>query len=206
MLPKAHSTRPAATEHGVASANGFTIHWGRTLLALGLLLGVLGALITAALAYFGVLAWAVLTIFATVALISLVTLRAAAVVRRRAKRRARVQRAFDAAMGPHGEDSSDHSRAVVSAAEPDASSAQAQAPFDVREGEPQPQQQPAQHAPLAERFTAAYSSWQPREVPKPKYVVAEKVERAEPEPLAKPQDPVPSADTAEACGGRRRGP
>ncbi|WP_146338955.1 hypothetical protein [Nesterenkonia sp. NBAIMH1] len=114
-----------------------------------------------------------------------------------------VQRAFDAAMGPHGEDSSDHSRAVVSAAEPDASSAQAQAPFDVREGEPQPQQQPAQHAPLAERPAGAGPSWQPREVPKPKYVVAEKVERAEPEPLAKPQDPVPSADTKlkPAAGG-----
>lgn len=37
--------------------------------------------------------------------------------------------------------------------------------------------------------------WQPRQVPQPKYLVAEKAERPEPEPLEEPQTPTPSAET-----------
>lgn len=39
------------------------------------------------------------------------------------------------------------------------------------------------------------TSWEPREVPHPKYLVAEKAERPEPQPLEAPQSPAPSADT-----------
>lgn len=55
--------------------------------------------------------------------------------------------------------------------------------------------QPAAPAALFDQSTESTTTWEPREVPHPKYLVAEKAERAEPQPLEAPQTPAPSADT-----------
>lgn len=50
-----------------------------------------------------------------------------------------------------------------------------------------------QTARTEEPRAAATESWQPREVPKPQYLEAEKAERAQPEPLV-PEEPKPSSE------------
>lgn len=56
--------------------------------------------------------------------------------------------------------------------------------------------QPAAPAALFDQSTEfSAATWVPREVPHPKYLVAEKAERPQPQPLEAPQSPAPSADT-----------
>lgn len=56
-------------------------------------------------------------------------------------------------------------------------------------------QQAAPAALFDQSTESSTTTWEPREVPHPKYLVAAKAERPEPQPLEAPQSPAPSADT-----------
>ncbi|WP_147105850.1 hypothetical protein [Nesterenkonia populi] len=208
--PSAPAPRSAAASPSGAQAGGFRIYWGRTILALALLAGLLGGLVTAGMAGFGAVSWTLPALGGAVVLVSLAGLQVTAAVRRRASRRARVQRAFDAAMDPVTDPQLEQRRRQAQQSAQQAGVAQEkQAPFNLREGEQQAAEAAAeQKQEPVPAYTPAQpgQAWEPREVPKPKYVVAEKAERTTPEPLAKPAEPEPKADTKLKSGAAAPAP
>lgn len=94
-LPKTAVMHSSATQR-------FTVHWGRTLLALALFGSFAGALVTAVLAMTGILGWIVPGVCAIVMTVSLVSLQITARVRRRQRRRASVNEALQDAMNAQG--------------------------------------------------------------------------------------------------------
>lgn len=60
---------------------------------------------------------------------------------------------------------------------------------------PQSEQQSSSPAGRDDSTRVGTSEWEPRQVPHPKYLVAEKAERPEPQPVESAQSPAPSADT-----------
>ncbi|WP_300343858.1 hypothetical protein [Nesterenkonia sp.] len=218
--PGADVTTDAREETRRSHENAsFRIHWGRTLLALTGCLALLGAAGTAVAAWLTGLAWTVPAVCAGAFLLSLAGLQAAAAVRRRRARRARVERAMQEAMTVPEETAEQISRQQRVAAQAEAP--QRVRPFDAlssdaeglggpdslvtldEDGLPEnPERlfgkQAAKDPEAAEALfdqSAPAEDWQPREVPQPKYLVAEKVERPEPEPVAEEPAPTPSADT-----------
>lgn len=226
----------AAGSQRSAPAGRFRIHWGRTLLAAIAALGTLAGLGTVLAAWLTALTWSVPIICGVVVLLSLGALQVSAALRRRRKRRARVEHAFQDAINsqPQADESTElRQRSAVEAGAGLGITAES-APFDAltsdssghggpdslvsldEDGLPQDaerlfgagahQTSPTQPSGAEESAVfdqgsgsastgPAAASWTPREVPHPKYLVAEKVERAEPEPLVTPQEPAPSADT-----------
>lgn len=222
----------AAAPQRSAPAGRFRIHWGRTLLAATAALGTLAGLATVLAAWLTALPWSVPIICGVVVLLSLGALQVSAALRRRRKRRARVEHAIQDAMNSQPQVREETELRQRSAAEAGAAlgiTAES-APFDAlssdsaghggpdslvtldEDGLPQDAErlfgeragqadQAAQSGSALfdqgseNQSTAAAQSWTPRAVPHPKYLVAEKVERAEPEPLVAPQEPAPSPDT-----------
>lgn len=222
----------AAAPQGSAPAGQFRIHWGRTLLAATAALGTLAGLATVLAAWLTALPWSVPIICGVVVLLSLGALQVSAALRRRRKRRARVEHAIQDAMNSQPQVREETELRQRSAAEAGAAlgiTAES-APFDAlssdsaghggpdslvtldEDGLPQDAErlfgeragqadQAAQSGSALfdqgseNQSPAAAQSWTPRAVPHPKYLVAEKVERAEPEPLVAPQEPAPSPDT-----------
>lgn len=205
-----------------APAGQFRIHWGRTLLAVTAALGTLVGLGTALAAWLTALAWSVPAICGVVVLLSLAALQVSAALRRRRKRRARVEHAIQDAMNTRPQVREETAQRQRSAAEAGAALGitSESAPFDAlsadsaghggpdslvtvdEDGLPQDADRLfGERAAQAEQDAGKQStaapaeSWTPRAVPHPKYLVAEKVERSEPEPLVAPQEPAPSADT-----------
>lgn len=246
----------------VTTNDTFTIHWGRTLVALVGLLALLTAPVTGVLAAAGPLAAAVPLTALGVFVLSLAVLRSMAVVRRRRRRRERIDAAMREAMYPQPEAAGQPAAASGAAAPFDAlssdergvggpnslagsasrsslnrlgeeselSSRSAQSstqqvdedglPVEVERtfsatadqqtsDQPVPDQQTsaaAAHAQHAQSAQGTQGRWEPREVPRPKYLEAEKAERAMPEPLAPEEPKRPAAEVRLSPGAQAAPP
>ncbi|WP_147383508.1 hypothetical protein [Nesterenkonia natronophila] len=103
------------------NSDGFRIYWGRSILAAVTLIAMIGGIGTAVAAPFLTgLTWVVPAVFAAVLLTSLASLRVSAVVRRRAGRRERVERAMRQAMNPEPQATRHKPETVQSEVEPSA--------------------------------------------------------------------------------------
>ncbi|WP_153143191.1 hypothetical protein [Nesterenkonia halophila] len=214
----ADSAAPAAAPDrtdGAGSGGEFTVHWGRTAVALIVALALLTTLIAGLLVGLGVASGPVPLLSGGVALLGVATLRTMAVVRRRRRRRARLDEALREAMNPDVEASGlrrpsvpTTDRAVAEARTP---------PFDAlthdasgRGGPGSLQELDADGLPLqlgrtfadapheqpvppAAHAASPARAWEPREVPKPKYLEARAAERPAPEPLV-PEEPRPEGE------------
>lgn len=209
----------------VTTDSTFTIRWGRTLVALVGVIALLTAAVTGVLAAAGSVLVAVPLTALGVFVLSVVTLRSMAVVRRRWQRRRRIESAMREAMYPDAEDSALRPAAVG-------------APFDAlssdvrgvggpnslqqvdEDGLPMEvartfEQDPAEHAAAVEQARRAaaqaeaaqpQSAWEPREVPKPKYLEAEKAQRPLPQPLAQEETKRPSTEVRLSPGAQAAPP
>lgn len=196
----------------------FTIYWGRTFLALALLVSILGALVTAGFAMAGMLGWIIPGACAAVMVLSLASLQIAARVRRRNRRRASVNRALQDAMNAQGRTTSVARSSAVQPQQPAATST----PFNALDRDAAGQGGPdslIRHdedglADSAERVLganavaqvnaavaaaeqnvqtyqppAAGPQWAPDSVPQPKYLLADKALRPEIIPVHVEQAP-----------------
>lgn len=237
-MQQATVSSEAGAHQRSAPTGQFRIHWDRTLLAGLAALGLLAGLGTAAAAWLGPLSWSVPGFCGAVVLLSLVALQVSAALRRRRKRRARVEHAIQDAMDSQPQVREQTQLRQRSAAEAGAAMGitAESAPFDALsadsaghggpdslvtldedglpqdaerlfgEGASQTRQSHADESALFDQGSPDQASrqqgtvtpaesWTPRAVPHPKYLMTEKVERSEPEPLVAPQEPTPSADT-----------
>lgn len=211
------SSRPGAGAQET-SPEGFRIRWGRTLLTAAGLLAIIGGIGSAiAVPFVSALTWTVPAVFGAVLVASLISLRASAVVRRRAHRRARVERAMRDAMSPEPQVSRDAPPTSAASAAPDDAEQQAAPPFNALNADEAGQGGPdslvtldedglpdsadrlfahrdaaVQHQHLSSTGARSEETWDVRSVPAAHYMVAAKAERPEPEPLQQ-QAPVPSA-------------
>lgn len=204
---------------GASPSAGFSINWGRTTLALIGALALLGALGTGVLAAFTTaVTWLAPALCAAVLVLSLVALRTTAAVRRKIKRRARVEQAMRAAMNASPEASTEvlqrQRSAAAAAAELGIESSRPAQPFDAlssaaggkggpdslvshdADGLPDSAERLfGEKKPTADQEfydQSAEEPWEPREVPAAKYMVADKAERPEPEELEQPE-PAPTS-------------
>ncbi len=205
----------------VTTNDTFTIHWGRTLVALAGVLALLTAAVTGVLAAAGPLAAAVPLTALGVFVLSLAMLRTMAVVRRRRRRLERIDAAMHEAMYPQSAAAGRSSAASGAAAPFDALSSDLRGvggpnslqqvdedglPVEVERTfsetsdhqvlsqQEQDRQVTAAAAQAAQRAAHSQGRWEPREVPRPKYLEAEKAERALPEPLAAEEPKRPSTE------------
>lgn len=208
----------AGGANAASTSAGFTIHWGRTLLALVGALALLGMLGTGLLAPFtAAVTWAAPALCAAVLVLSLISLQVTAAARRRSKRRARVEQAMAEAMNASPEVAAEVAQRQRSAAaaaaglgiEP-AGPGQLFDALSAAGGKGGPDSlinHDADGLPdSAERIfgdkkptadpvffdQSAAEPWELREVPAAKYMVAEKAERPEPEELEQPE-PAPAS-------------
>ncbi|MCH8566445.1 hypothetical protein LTH96_12040 [Nesterenkonia sp. LB17] len=198
----ASSTTESSTTESSRSASGFQLHWGRTLVALLGVLALLTAVVTGILAPLTAVPAALPLSAAGVFLLALVAMRTMAVLRRRSRRRARVQSAIEEAMNPL------QSSPWVNPA--DAGLFDALSADDRGAGGPNSLQQIDEDGlpvglertfgaevqtagPVLGDAAEPVGPWQPRSVPRPKYLDLDKAERIEPEALAV-QTPVPRSD------------
>ena len=201
-----HSSRAADSSRSAASSasgpSGFHLHWGRTLVALLGVLALLTAVVTGILAPLTAVPAAVPLSAAGIFLLSLVTMRTMAVLRRRRQRRARVQSAIEEAMNPLQTTPWENpARAGLF----DALSAD-----DRGAGGPNSLQQIDEDGlpvglertfgadvqasgPVLGEAAEPVGPWEPRAVPRPKYLELDKAQRVEPEAL-KAQTPAPRSD------------
>lgn len=198
----------------VTTDSTFTIRWGRTLVALVGVIALLTAAVTGVLAAAGSLLAAVPLAALGVFVLSLVTLRTMAVARRKRQRRERIESAMREAMYPDAESSAQ--RPDVPGAPFDALSSDergAGGPNSLQQvdedGLPVEVERTFAEAPamdaaaLQQAHRAAAQSdaaqsqqgvWEPREVPKPKYLQAEKAERPLPQPMEQEEAKCPSTE------------
>lgn len=212
----AADSAPAAPR-GTGSGGEFTVHWGRTVVALIVALALLTTLIAGLLVGVGAVPGPVPLVSGGVALLGLGTLRAMAVVRRRRRRRAQLDEALREAMNPDIEASGVRPPSVPTT---DRAATEARTgPFDAlsrddagrggpgslqeldADGLPvelgrtfadAPHEQPV---PPAAHAASPARAWEPREVPKPKYLEARAAERPAPEPLI-PEEPRPEGEVS----------
>ncbi|EXF24229.1 hypothetical protein BG28_07785 [Nesterenkonia sp. AN1] len=201
---RSDSARTGSTPAGSSSqpGSGFHLHWGRTVVALLGAIAALSAVVTGILAPLTAVPAAVPLSAAVVFLLALVALRTMAVLRRRSLRRARVQSAIDEAMNPlQGTDWVNPTEAGLF----DALSADGRGT-----GGPDSLQQTDEDGlpvglertfdaevqasgPVLGEAAEPVGPWQPRAVPRPKYLDLDKAQRIEPEALAG-QTPAPRSD------------
>ncbi|GAA1102194.1 hypothetical protein GCM10009650_00920 [Nesterenkonia jeotgali] len=189
--------RPAQPESGE-----FHLHWGRTLVALVGVLAVLTALVTGVLAPLTAIPAGLPLGAAGVFLLSLIGLRTMAVLRRRSRRRARVQSAIEEAMNPMQSQPWQH--------RPDAGLFDALSADRRGAGGPNSLQQTDEDGlpvglertfgaevqtsgPVLGEAGEPVEPWQPRSVPRPKYLDLDKAQRQAPEAL-EVQTPAPSSE------------
>lgn len=196
-------TSPAEPGRSAQPGSGeFHLHWGRTLVALVGVLALLTALITGVLAPLTAIP-AGLPLGATgVFLLSLAGLRTMAVLRRRSRRRARVQSAIEEAMNPLQTQHWQH--------RPDAGLFDALSADQRGAGGPNSLQQIDEDGlpvglertfgdevqtsgPVLGEAGEPVEPWQPRSVPRPKYLDLDKAQRQAPEAL-EVQTPAPSSE------------
>ncbi|GAA1454679.1 hypothetical protein GCM10009618_20960 [Nesterenkonia lacusekhoensis] len=202
----------------VTTDSTFTIRWGRTLVALVGVVALLTAVVTGVLAAAGsVLAATPLTALG-VFVLSVVTLRSMAVVRRRRQRRRRIESVMREAMYPDAEDPA--LRPAPVGAPYDALSSDVRGvggpnslqqvdedglPVEVERTFGQTADEHAAAVEQARRAAAQgaaaqaaavqpQGAWEPREVPKPKYLEAEKAQRPLPQPLVQEEAKRPSTE------------
>lgn len=214
--PRGSASAASRTGAPAAAPSGpLTVHWGRTLVAVVGLIALLAAVVTGVLAAATSLTVVVPLVCAAVLLASLATLRTMATVRRRRRRRHRLDAALQEAMNPDVDAAGLRRPAVPSTAAGVPEQAGRTAPFDALTsdergvGGPRSLQEVDDDGlpvDLAETFPAAQEHpapaagapsptepWEPRELPLPKYLEAEKAERPVPEPIT-PVEPKPSGD------------
>ena len=195
----------------------FTVHWGRASVALIGLLALITALITSVLLAVTSLSPVIPMVAAVVFLSSLATLRTMAVLRRRRRRRNDLDSAMREAMNPDVDSAGLRRPSVPSTA---ATLAGEQAvdhgetsPFDALTsddhgvGGPRSLQEidadglpidlaetfPVSEDPVTSTAVSPAEPWEPREVPRPKYLEVEKVERPMPGPIT-PEAPRPTGE------------
>ncbi len=200
--PVAAPSARAADESKDRPSTGFHLHWGRITVALMGVLALISAVVTGILAPLTALPAAVPLASGGVFLLSLVTMRTMAVVRRRKSRRRRVQAAIDEAMNPPqarpGESTAGKGLFdALSADERGAGGPNSLQQID-EDGLPvglertfSPEH--ADSGPVLGTAAEPVGPWQPRAVPRPKYLDLDKAERLEPTPLPV-EDPIPTSD------------
>lgn len=183
---------PSPESSSTPRPQNFQLHWGRITVALIGVLSLLGTIVTGVLAPLTAMSAVIPMVAGGIFLLTLLTLRVMAVVRRRSRRRQRVQSAIEEAMNP-----------------PQAKSWEAQSTgglFDALSadgrgaGGPNSLQQIdedglpvglertfttglAESSPVRGSSAEPVGPWQPRSVPRPKYLDLDKAERIEPSPL-----------------------
>lgn len=237
------STRPEPDREGAEApaVTGFSIRWGRAVVAVVGVLALLTAAVTAVIAAVGPMTFVTPLIALVIFAGAVAALRAMAVTRRRGERREQLDAAIAEAMNPTltSQESASMRRPQVPTTAhtlhaqqvPHAREAQHVQPFDAMvsdargsggprslqeldadglpvdlaetfgEAQPaaapaQPQTQPAPPAAARrDERTGPQNAgeWRPREVPRPKYLEAEKASRPVPEPL-RPEEPKPTGD------------
>lgn len=206
MSSTTDSPRGADSSRGVAGSprrpSDFHLHWGRTLVALFGVLALLTAVVTGILAPLTAVPAAVPLSAAGIFLLSLVTLRTMAVLSRRSQRRARVQSAIEEAMNPL--------QSAPWENPPHAGPFDALSSDDRGAGGPNSLQQVDEDGlpvglertfgaevqasgPVLGEAAEPVGPWQPRAVPRPKYLELDKAQRVEPEALTA-QTPAPRGD------------
>lgn len=200
--PVAAPRVPAAAESKDRPSGGFHLHWGRITVALIGVLALLSAVVTGILTPLTALPAAVPLVAGGVFVLALVTMRTMAVVRRRKSRRRRVQAAIDEAMNPPQvrpwESTADKGLFdALSADERGAGGPNSLQQID-EDGLPvglertfSPEH--AESGPVLGTAAEPVGPWQPRAVPRPKYLDLDKAERQEPAPLPV-EEPAPSSD------------
>lgn len=200
--PVTAQSAPADDESKDRPSTGFHLHWGRITVALIGVLALISAVVTGILAPLTALPAAVPLAAGGVFLLSLVTMRTMAVVRRRKSRRRRVQAAIDEAMNPPQarpwESTADKGLFdALSADERGAGGPNSLQQID-EDGLPvglertfSPEH--ADSGPVLGTAAEPVGPWQPRAVPRPKYLDLDKAERLEPAPLPV-EDRTPTSD------------
>ncbi|WP_218221607.1 hypothetical protein [Nesterenkonia sp. Act20] len=200
--PVTAPSTPASTESTDRASTGFHLHWGRITVALIGVLALLSAVVTGILTPLTALPVAVPLASGGVFLLALVTMRTMAVVRRRRSRRRRVQAAIDEAMNPPQarpwESTADKGLFdALSADERGAGGPNSLQQID-EDGLPvglertfSPEH--ADSGPVLGTAAEPIGPWQPRAVPRPKYLDLDKAERLEPAPLPV-EAPAPTSD------------
>ncbi|GAA3068652.1 MULTISPECIES: hypothetical protein [Actinomycetes] len=214
--PRGGASAASRTGAPAAAASGrLTIHWGRTLVTVIGLIALLAAVVTGVLAAVTSLTVVTPLLCAAVVLASLATLRTMAVTRRRRGRRRRLDAALQEAMNPDVDAAGLRRPTVPNTAAAVPEQTGRTAPFDALTsdergvGGPRSLQEvdddglpvdlaetfPADEEPAAPAAAASSPAepWEPRELPLPKYLEAEKAERPLPEPLT-PSEPKPSGE------------
>ncbi|MBO0596525.1 hypothetical protein I2485_00850 [Nesterenkonia sp. E16_7] len=201
---RSDSARAASPREGSSArpGSGFHMHWGRTLVALLGVIAALSAVVTGILAPLTAVPAAVPLGAAGVFLLALVALRTMAVLRRRGLRRARVQSAIEEAMNPlQGTDWVNPTEAglfdALSADGRGAGGPDSLQPTD-EDGLPVGLERTFDaevqaSGPVLGEAAEPVGPWQPRAVPRPKYLDLDKAQRIEPEALAV-QTPAPRSD------------
>lgn len=202
----------------VTTDSTFTVRWGRTLVALVGVIALLTAAVTGILAAAGPVLATVPLMALGVFVLSLTALRSMAVVRRRRQRRRRIESAMREAMYPDAENAALRPAAVgapfdalssdtrgvggpnsLQQMDEDGLPVEVERTFDPAASEDAAAQQQAhraaaQAAAAQAAAAAPQGAWEPREVPKPKYLEAEKAQRPLPQPLVQEETKRPSTE------------
>lgn len=183
-------------------ASEFHLHWGRATIALLGVLALLTAVVTGILAPLTAVPAAVPLSAAGVFLFALVALRIMALLRRRSARRARVQSAIEEAMNPlQSSPWVNPTEAgifdALSADDRGAGGPDSLQPID-EDGLPVGLERTfdaevQDSGPVLGEAAEPVGPWEPRSVPRPKYLDLDKAQRIEPEALAA-QTPLPRSD------------
>ncbi|MBE1523504.1 hypothetical protein [Nesterenkonia lutea] len=186
----------------VRPTQGFHMHWGRTAVALLGVLALLAAVATGVLAPLTALPVAIPLAAGGVFLLCLLTLRGMAVVRRRSARRQRVQSAIEEAMNPPQAQAWEvqANRGLFDALSSDARGAGGPDSLQQIDEDGLPVSlertfsgEHAESEPVLGAAAEPVGPWQPRAVPRPKYLDLDKAQRLEPAPL-EVQIPTPKSE------------
>jgi len=202
--PVGSSSQPSPSSRpGPASQpQNFQLHWGRIAVTLIGVLSLLGAIVTGILAPLTAMSAVIPMVAGGLFLLTLLTLRVMAVVRRRSRRRQRVQSAIEEAMNPPQAKPWEAQNAgglfdALSADGRGAGGPNSLQQID-EDGLPVGLERTfttglAGSSPMRGSSAEPVGPWQPRSVPRPKYLDLDKAERIEPSPL-EAAAPAPSSN------------
>lgn len=186
------SASTAAPVGSSSQPQNFQLHWGRIAVTLIGVLSLLGAIVTGILAPLTAMSAVIPMVAGGLFLLTLLTLRVMAVVRRRSRRRQRVQSAIEEAMNPPQAKPWEAQNAgglfdALSADGRGAGGPNSLQQID-EDGLPVGLERTfttglAESSPMRGSSAEPVGPWQPRSVPRPKYLDLDKAERIEPSPL-----------------------
>ena len=194
---------PASQPSRASQPQNFQLHWGRIAVTLIGVLSLLGAIVTGILAPLTAMSAVIPMVAGGLFLLTLLTLRVMAVVRRRSRRRQRVQSAIEEAMNPPQTKPWEAQNAgglfdALSADGRGAGGPNSLQQID-EDGLPVGLERTfttglAESSPVRGSSAEPVGPWQPRSVPRPKYLDLDKAERIEPSPL-EVATPTPSSNS-----------